>query len=1102
MAGKLQGLSRQQRKDLWEIPGVEGWYSFLRDIAPKGGWVRTANSVKGRCVVAQKKGKRHQDSNPSMELVPSKGLVWCFPCGVGEGDPLEFVRLVRPDMDKSDAYYQLMQRFNLPPSPEVEERLRFETQFNNLKLELVEAFHQVAAQAIVDSSMEYAQEAVRFLRRRGLQVGNLFHYKIGIFPTRRDLWTRVDKEYVNLIDEYLPGAFSSSASPDDKGRYGGRIVFPYFHSPRRVARFKLRDPEPDPAKRAEPMWIGNEPATEQGFFGLHMYDTIIGNDDNEAARRVYLVEGEFDQLSLEQSQWTHDNGKEWPIVAGSGGAVADVERLADVGFQEVCVIGDNDAGGDQFIKNILRGISGRRLRKVRLFRWPNKYAGIKDPDEVVVGGRYAELRADMLDMANFEEAPAWATRMALEEANNATERPTIKERVEFAKEYGQLISDPVEFDVYVEAVSKALDLKTSLIEKHAADISTGPNFVEAIIRALRRVFKPLTLHPNLKLSCFDAKRQRVFHIPMSPVRTMSIMIQNEVLNTGIFKWVSTNVGIPPFIAQDTSKRGAFPRDYTKQVDMVMRHFDEAVQEYAAEAAPDDATTMLGQGIHWVDEDNSYAGMDLDTGQEPRRTFVVNGAKVFVGLRDPLTGINVAEELTTPMHGAFVFDLERHRQWSSNALTADDLNSVPPLSKLETLEGAMKLVGEWGLSSPENDVPHIAAFAMGANVMTLFPSMAFLYLTATTTSGKTTMLLGLLCAKKYPKITIVENSVGHDNWSAAGVLQSAAGTSHLTCVDEFEDPDVSDRSAEQLKETRKLLSQIRNMEAGMKRSRGTRWQRAIEQEIKVPFAAAGVHPFQQAVDINRWTVSTFDKVEGKTAPDIAIVDKYGADYIQALRRSITLHAFQNMYRWREIYDDLLPRVMRKEFFQYRSTRTARMIIPQLTIMEDAGWAGRWEWASSYVAYMEEAHIDRTSTEEDKLFRAVFHTNGVRLEHLRNPQSVIKILAQPECRGDLSRADVGVYWMDGADAVILWPEKLPALLKYHPSYRNSSNVNQMYQLLKRHPLVHSDARFFVENQSVLRFLRQFARAPDPRELLYVKMSDIHFTRGDQSDPPNDM
>lgn len=1097
--GKLQGLSRDMRKKVWETPGIDGWWSFLREIAPSGDWKRTATSVQGRCVIAQKQGKTHADSNPSMELVPSKGFAWCFPCGDGESDPLEFLHLVLPGEGKDTLFHKYCQRFGFKVTPELQDQLKFETQFNALKHAFLEVCTNALYKASVDSTIEYAQDAVAYLRKRGVNFNELYHSKLGVFPLRRELWQSLDSELVNLLDEWLPNAFTENMSPDVPDRYGGRIVLPYWHGPRKVGRVKLRDPSTT-GKRKDDVWIGHEPATEQGFFGLNAYASPMGHESNANARRVFLVEGEFDQLSFENEQWAKDPHNRWPVAAGSGGAVADVERVADAGYREVCVIPDHDSGGESFVKNLLRGMDQDKLRKLRIFRWPKRYPAGADPDDVIQAGRFDEFLKDVLDMSSYEEPHAWAARLAANEAA-ALPSPTVKEKMRVAQEFGELLKDPVERDVYIEAVAPALGLKTSLLDKHVIDINDEGRFIDAIVRALRRGMSPLVLKRN-SLLCYEHARKDIFTISMKSRRELRHDLENQYLNTTMIKWIDANVGIPSFIAQVTNSRGTYPRGRMQQIDETEKYFDEAMHECVAEASSISNVYSLGQGMHMVHpDDHVYAHLDLEEGEDPRRVYVVNGDNVFLGRRDPETAVAVAEDMRLPLHGAILLEGDRQQRWSDVALTADDLNQVPDFGMRECFERTCEIVREWNFHRDELAVPWLAGLAQFVGVMNIFPTMSFTFLTASTSSGKSTMLLGLFSDKKYPDITLVENSVGFDNWSEAGVLQMMGPTSQLVCLDEFEDPDHETKDRRTAQECDKMLHSIRNMESGMTRIRGTRWQEAVERKVKLPFMAAGIHPFQRAEDVNRWVTIQFDKVDGKAAPDAEIVAKHGAEDIARLRKSITIHAFQNMFRWREAYDAMAQRVLSKELFDYQASRTARMMVPHLLYFEQIGWEGVDEWAPVMLAETEASHVSGAQSTEEALFRAVFHTNGVPLEHMRFKQSVINVLSNPETAGDLSRANVGAYWMEGSDVVVLWPEKLPALIQNHPMFRSSANAHQLYELLKRHPLVHSDAKYFLKHPEILRFLRRYVHAPNAKELLYVKFSDLHFSK-DSGKPPTDM
>lgn len=1076
MAGKLEGFSPEQTQEMWGKPGVEGWFDFLQEKAPNRQWENHGSTLKGLC-------PWHQDSNPSLEFKPENQSARCYVCNKYTRDLLPFLAEVTHTA-VDELYYELAQRFKFKTSPEVESQLRYETVIASLKGEFV----RICTNALNEAAnghpdYRYGTDAVDYLKSRNLDLQYLFEYGIGIFPTKRQAFDQMPVHLRSDFESYFGAWFNPN--PDVTGQYGGHIVMPFYTTTSRVGRIKLRPP----SRERHPIWIGGEKTEQRGFFGLNMFRTILGSNAGAHSGRCIVVEGEMDQLSFHQEQLRHHGGDLVPIVAGSGGSAEDIGMLKRSGVKHVTLMGDFDKGGVSFVKKILGEASQDKLHRISIFDWGHRYPPGTDPDDVVQRGGYQQLRAELLDPAFLQEPHEWATERVKDDYLTMTDN-TTRARVELAQKYSEVLKSEIDFDAFQQSSALVLGLKPSLLEKHTTDIESPEGFIRAIEKALNQLFRPLVLK-RTHVTLYRIREERPQTIPFSPTRAWKSTIEG-CLGRTIYDWVEDNVGIPDHVALRMTKTGPEPVPMEVRMNKIDQYFDWAFDRLKAQCHLEDELETKRQGYHFIAEDHPIADLDLPDGEPLQRHYVVNGNQIFIG--HEVDGQLRWTQSKSPIHGGFYFETLATERWSKY-ITIPNLEDAV----LEAPEDMYHLIRDpiaSGFRFKEGDIhaQGLAYYIMGASALTAYKSMTQLFFTATSRSGKSTMMLGILSQRKYPEISMLEMSDGSDDYTSAYVMQKGGGSSLIMCLDEFEDPAYAKSSKRHHFDA--LLTSFRNMDTGAVRGRGTPAQQAKEVKARFPIICAGIHPFQNAVDSNRFITIEMDHTPGHVAPDVALTQKYGLAYFEKIRRWTTLFPLRHVLQLQELYAELEVEIIESGKVSYVNSRSARLIIPLCVIAKLCGH-DYLAFANQYIALLEKRLDASAVSEEEALFRAVMQTNAITIEMNPARRSVIKILANELDRMHLKDADMGVYWVPQTDVIILYPSKLATLLRFSPEFKMMSNTNQIHQILARHKHVHSDEAFFMQNGHVLRYLRQFIANPRTEELLYVKLEDLAFSQN----PPED-
>ncbi|AIQ97051.1 DNA primase [Prochlorococcus sp. MIT 0801] len=361
---------------------------------------RTIESVKervdivdvvGEHVVLKKKGKEyvgicpfHDDSKPSMSVIPGKQFYYCFSCGAG-GNAIKFLMEFQRQ-SFSDVVLELAKKYQVPidtvEGPQ-QERLkqqlsRRDTLYRILKIATGWFRNQLNSPC--------GENALNYLKKkRRLSDGTLINFELGFAP---DNWDSLLKYFVDIEKVSVEILESAGLIVPRKGgngfydRFRNRIIVPIHDRQKRVIGFGGRSLD-----GSEPKYL-NSPETEifekgKNLFGLDKSALSIRKNDY-----AVVVEGYFDVMALHDSGITN-------VVASLGTALSRnqltlLSRATD--GKKILLNFDADNAGIRAANRAISEVENLAIQgqlDLRVLQLPSG----KDPDEFLKDNSPSEYEA-------------------------------------------------------------------------------------------------------------------------------------------------------------------------------------------------------------------------------------------------------------------------------------------------------------------------------------------------------------------------------------------------------------------------------------------------------------------------------------------------------------------------------------------------------------------------------------------------------------------------------------------------------------------------------------------------------------------------------------
>ena len=1075
-------MSRRDKSKLLADVGVDKVYELCKELRPTHGVTKKGNRVRACCMFPG-----HSDTHPSMDIVFTDERVFakCLSCGQYESDGFTIVSHITGIRSVAKIYADVFGlRFGLKIAPELDAALAQEDLFSHLKESLKAAAEHVLSSASISQSAEfqYARDAVNHLVSRGFSASTFSMLGVGAFPTLEHFSQFADADAQLTVPDYL-GTRVFDAKPRAVGRYGGWLMFPYYTTPTCIGRIKLRNPQ----DKTQEIWLGPHREEARGFFGLQHVTNLIGRDIAEA-KTAYIVEGEFDQLAMVVEQAKVNPNAQHIVLCASGAGASDVDLLAESRIEQVTLIGDNDKAGQTFVRRVLEAATQEEITDFSVYDWTTM-SQHKDPDDVVQAGDYVPFISGLLSKTDVKELHQWARDQAIAEIA-ALPAPSIVAKIGILNDRISYIKDAVSRDLYVAEVSSATGIDGSVLAKSLVPTDTPRGFTLHIERLLAEQAITVASVDETTVLLYSKRAARTFTVSLSKGRDAMVAMATQLLGMNVYDYVAAKIGVPEFISL-TQGKTPMVRAYKAQVSDVQYHADIAILNFCAVAPPLHKFRSYHQGIHWYDMDNDpirSAAHPVDASRQG--VFVVNGTDIYVG-QPGEDGLLKYEKLDQPTFGLSLFYGDDAQLWSG-LLRKCDINERPPMSRAECFEMLLDIMDSWIFEEHALTRVLMAAYIMAIQHIDVFAAIPYLFFTAPSQSGKSTMSRGVLRGTEPAEIGLIEAAVGADDYTAAGMLQQSEGRTLLVCLDEAEKKgDAKTRASTALDD---MLHALRNMggREGSTRARGGRHNNPSQTVLRFPAVLSAIMPLQDEADRNRWFSVGFVHSPGREKPEVAIMAKYGEEGIARLRKSLLLHSLQSAYEDHFTERDIRRNVLGK-VIKSNSTRGESNLAPLMVQVRAAGHDDI-AWAEAYLTTRSETLASSSTSESDLVFRAVFETNAITMPGDYNRRSLTNVARDPDLRPHLCRADVGAYILPGANYVVLYPKKLSEILKFSASQRNSMHAGQIFSMLDRHPRVERYSTHLGDRPQALAFLRKYITNPRPEELLIVMLDDTDLVEAD--------
>ncbi|MDO5139317.1 MAG: DNA primase [Oscillospiraceae bacterium] len=299
----------------------------------------------------------HSEKTPSFTVYPNTQSYYCFGCGNG-GDVITFIKNYE-NLDYMDAVRLLADRagMQMPEDSTQDDSYR--------KKRILEANRQAAKFYFKNLNSESGREARKYLRRRGLSDETITRFGIGYAPDDwgllRDYLISKGFKESELVDASLC-TIGRNGKPYDFFR--ARVMFPVIDVRGQVVAFSGRTMGSDTRKYVN---TKDTPVFKKSkiLFGMNLAK-------NAGTRRVILVEGQMDVITLHQAGFTD-------AVATLGTAITDEHALMLSRYvDEVLISYDADEAGQKATRRAIDTLraAGIPTRVIQL-------EGGKDPDEII-----------------------------------------------------------------------------------------------------------------------------------------------------------------------------------------------------------------------------------------------------------------------------------------------------------------------------------------------------------------------------------------------------------------------------------------------------------------------------------------------------------------------------------------------------------------------------------------------------------------------------------------------------------------------------------------------------------------------------------------------
>lgn len=1046
---KASDISPQKLRTIWRSIEKNEWMTFLQQNHPHNKWTWTNDGIQGCCPF-------HDEDTPSFKINFFRAQAKCFGCGAYFWNPVQFyAKASNPAKTYVDALLDVKSNYNPSALPQrVIKHLSTLDRHRRMK----NIVYRVTNMELIDSvalchsdvEHEYAKAAVEYLARRGLPLvyENL---PIGVMPSLNRLKKKMT-EYCQQTNEDLTMVTDALDYFDcykSTTEWIGSLIFFYGASPEQVSRLKyLQIPQAhtqstftDSKKpKKQTVFVPDDLESDLGVFGLFGVPSYQCLFASKGHKSFYFVEGEFDALSLianQCEQIRHD----FIVLAGSGGGHGGVDLMHNFGFEECCIVADRDAGGENIVRTVLQKT---HTVACRMFTWPDSLASTDndpatDPDKAVVAHGFEAVEQELLDPRNFLMPHKWALERA-DAVMSSVPEDNVRRLTATAAEWGLYVTNSAERHKYVADIAECYNIPAGPIwNEILSDDDSDASFVQRLTDTIARRFIVLGLefeNGRLCYQCWHKKSKRVVDLPIGEAKLIRAAIESAE-GTDILTFVHNEVGEPGF--EETSYADETDPTYLKRSDDYARYLVPAVSKLGQYAPASGEVRFVGTGCHAIKPASDKPDAQF-------RLYLAKGTTLFKGTFPTDKGERIVwRECPGPKDEDVYMYVKKHmypREIHPQYPDEDSLNAPPAYSfkdMFDMIRGVIN-VG-WSFKKQDTTVDMLTALMMMLPIADVAERMPLVMFTGDQSSGKTSIVGGLVGRDALSSINIIQNSLFMANFTQAGVRQSMNHSSVCLCLDEFEDKGGNDRVSTRVRDVLTMVRGLAN-ESAITRY-GSASGKAQLSRLRFPLITGGIYGLKDPADLSRFILIEMDRDLTRKSPETAIFETYGEETLARIRHELPRLMYHNAYQFYQAHEEV-----KKEFRDGKGlpkdinlTRTREMFYGLAAIVKLAGRDYK-EFVAQYFKDYRSA-LERLSkvSISNELFSDLFYTPSIPMPSTASaggiePLSINRIVR--EGRGDvLNTKNQGIYYHEEFKwLVVHWPTATPCVLARSRKFQDQS------------------------------------------------------------------
>lgn len=963
----------------------------------------------------------HQDSSPSAVIHLDKKFFYCFGgnCGHSTGDILKVVQKLGTSsyLMVADEY-----RANLKLTDDI--KTSEFAELNGVYLEqhrlnlLSDVFNTHLCNVWqAPANDEKRRASIGYLKARGIK-DPMHTPHLGLLPRLGDvdalIKARVPADEFaatrEWVIEYLDYSLSES--------FSGWLTFTYAVGMGEVTFFKIRKPDAN----KEITTLGKDKSAD-GMFGLDC--AVYGPLLNTGKNLIHVVEGEFDQLALHGGQIA-SGVYDAVYVAASGSGNRGLDCLSRFGLNTVNIVPDNDEGGIGFARGLIE-----RTRQIHahVFTWPVGLRSTNGPDlkidpaEAVTTFGWGPTATAIVNSDNYTPAYKWLfntwletasvknddvgiiTGMAVDLANKLADSEERRALSELFKEHFPIIDDKA---IVQKSVAQAAFTNRQLIEKAASYITDRFH----VIGVDRNSSDLLVWDPLAK------SEMNVDYSKNSVGNKLSGLVGDV---TALFK---DKIGLTPTVADSLDSPEAslgLLCKTQKELDAVLRSAVSSVASSPNVKSLSDMTRR-GQGVHFSKDEHG----------EPIG-YIVNGNKFFsIQWNSVGNDFSKVTELRGPSHGNFVFNSAGNQTtstgWAPYLREVDLINEAVPYTLEQCVSMSLSLIkAACGFKYQEVDATYVAMHPFYSVVADSVQRKATTHFYAQASSGKTTTLGLVAKAKSAAEFSLNDHALYSSNYTAAGFIQLAGGSTMTVALDEFnpaEDSNPNNNSKYQ-----SILTFLRELLSGQaSRATGNLTGKGSVTTIYSPIIIAGGMPLENQMDLSRMVQIQFvHDSSRKNTVQLLKQQQFTPTVCADLRRSITHHMLRRMPQYVEKYNALQERFLQGNLPEGIERQLGCALL-MAAVLELAG-IDSTSFVSSFVETRKQVTKKvMTQNAGTNILDAIMETSFEMIrDGSRQRLALRNLMADSKDRLSINEAGIGVHFDEATKCMgVVWPQVAAGLL----------------------------------------------------------------------------